>query len=239
MNNITGIFKVFVGVIYVHAVNICPFKQTPAQSIYTHDYDPKKTLQNIKFNPKIYDDQHGNPQHLDILTINRADYTKPTKESYGNSQSCKPPYILDNDPQSLGRSQYKRDYLGWGTSYIPIKGSHQKTTIDGLPFNGSTSYNRNYKGLQGPKAEPAGNNYTQTCKGGIPFQGLSTSQQFYQGIKPNDKALVYKQKGELFTGAPTFQGQFKTLFQNDYIGYNKNCPVIELRLQRQMEQNAQ
>lgn len=64
-----------------------------------------------------------------------------------------------------------------------------------------------------PPAERTMNNHTITMvKSPIPFLGITTSSEFFKPPKPGDRAVKYKASDELITGAPSFNGQFKSIF---------------------------
>lgn len=83
--------------------------------------------------------------------------------------------------------------------------------------------------MNAPKLQVVNKNHTQTTlKSPIPFLGVTTNQDTYKAYNQPDRAIKYKASDELFTGAPSFQGQYNSLHNKDFINYSNICPVEKI-----------
>lgn len=127
----------------------------------------------------MYESMKSKVPTIEVDSVAHNDYKKPDAMHYLNpsAQSFKPAHSFELNPAQVGRSHYKRDFLQWGCApYQPMKAYSNRTTIDAMPFHGTTTYTKDFKDLKVPKPEIANNHKATTIsKNAIPFLGFTTS----------------------------------------------------------------
>ena len=116
------------------------------------------------------------------------------EESAEDKKSEDDPKLKKNEVALYGEEN------GWISAEIEglKKGDEVEVTIAGegylKPSTWKGSINKNHE--------------TTISKSAIPFQGVTTSQDFFKLFKSQAVATKFKAQDELFTGAPSFLGQF-------------------------------
>ncbi|KAL4426648.1 hypothetical protein ABPG74_018726 [Tetrahymena malaccensis] len=170
-------------------------------------------------------------------------YCSTTKNDYKLRLSLEDPFKIkqkaytENKAPISSLSSYNSQFVNWGIPSVNlIKQSQQKTVLDKLPFNHTTTYEQNFskKFDATPSKKCVPKNQNPLPNIGV-FIGESTTQRYFNEKKNNFFQLPTKRQHSPPDQTPSYSGQFKSETQKAFEGVTEKCLAKEILKKRLIE----